>query len=131
MTNPLTITTLYAVLLAIFFIPITLRVGLHRQRNHILLGDGGDPELLKKIRGQANFIETVPLALALIALMEFGNASPAWLYSLGTLLVVGRISHYLQLTGFLQPIAFRAAGMFATLAVYIIGSVWLIINVIV
>ncbi|MBT8148343.1 MAG: glutathione S-transferase [Pseudomonadales bacterium] len=130
MANSLTITALYAALLGLLFIPFTARVGIYRARNQINLGDGGDPELLKRIRGQANFVETVPLALLLIALMELAGASTTWLHVLGILLVTGRIAHYLQITGFVQPLLFRGGGMGATIFVYLAGSVWLLLNAI-
>ncbi|MGB5324857.1 MAG: MAPEG family protein [Pseudomonadales bacterium] len=128
MTSPLAISSLYLALLGLMFIPFTLRVGAYRLRNNIPLGDGGDSELLKRIRAQANFVETVPLAILLITAMELAGAGSAWLHTLGTLLVIGRLSHYLQITGVLQPLAFRSGGMFMTLATYLVAPIWLLMH---
>ena len=128
MTNQLAVTSLYAALLGLLFVPFTARVGIYRLRNKISLGDGGDPELLKRVRGQANFVETVPIALILIALMELAGASATWLHALGVLLVGSRISHYLQITGFIRPLVFRGGAIVATLLVYLIASLWLLLN---
>ena len=57
------------------------------------LGDGGDPDLLAAMRAQANFIENVPLALLLIALLEFDGAPHWWLHVLGLALLAARIAH--------------------------------------
>ena len=120
------LTSIYAALLGLMFIAITVRVGAYRGRSNILLGDAGDEQLVKLIRGQGNFVETVPIALLLIAFVELSGAADGWIHGLGIALLLGRISHYLQLTGSLTPIAFRAIGMVATLLVIAVAALWLL-----
>ena len=129
MTNVthLSITPFYIALLGILFLPFTLRVGLYRVKNNISIGDGQDDELIKRNRGQGNFIETVPLAVIFILLMELLGASSTWLHALGVLLVGGRILHYLGITG-LGPFICRPIGMFATLSIYLVAPAWIFIN---
>ncbi|MBT8139583.1 MAG: MAPEG family protein [Gammaproteobacteria bacterium] len=129
MTSTLSITCFYLVLLIAMYIPITLRVGGYRMRNKISLGDGGDAELLKRIRAHANFVETVPMAIFIIAVMELSGAGTGILHALGLLLVLARLSHYLQVAGFVKALPFRAGGMTATLFVYLLGGIWLATNV--
>jgi len=117
---------LYAGLLGLLFIVFTLRVGFYRVKNKVSLGDGGDKTLLKRIRGQANFTETVPIALILLLLMEACGAADVWLHSLGTALVLGRLSHYLQLTDVVKPLLFRMGGMIATMITVLVASLWLL-----
>jgi len=119
---------LYAGLLGLLFVIFTLRVAFYRVKNKVSLGDAGDKELLKRIRGQANFTETVPIALILLLLMEACGATDVWLHSLGTVLVLGRLSHYLQLTGKLKSLLFRMGGMLATLISVLVASLWLLIH---
>ena len=95
----LSITPMYIALLGILFVPFTMRVGLYRVKNDISIGDSQDEELIKRNRGQGNFIETVPLAVVLILLMELLGANGTWLHALGILLVGGRLLHYLGITG--------------------------------
>jgi uncharacterized membrane protein YecN with MAPEG domain len=121
------ITPIYAALLGLLFVPFTFRVGLYRVGNKINLGDGNDPELLKRIRGQGNFVETVPLALILLILMEVMGASNTWLHALGAALVIGRVLHYLGVTE-TGPFIGRPVGMFATMAVYLVASVWILVK---
>ena len=71
----LTISTLYAAILGLLFVPATVYVGFYRAQNKIVLLDGGDQELARRIRAQGNFIETVPLAVILLILMEYNGAS--------------------------------------------------------
>ena len=120
------LTSLYAALLGLLFIPFTLRVARYRYQHRISLGDGDDRKLMKLIRAQGNFVETVPLALILMLLMEMSGASSVWLHSLGIALVLGRLSHYLQVSGMLKPLLFRMLGMVATIAVYLAASLWLL-----
>lgn len=57
-------------------------------------GDGGNPAMRQRIRAQANFVEYVPLALILLALVEKESIGPRWLaVALGAVLVVGRLWH--------------------------------------
>jgi uncharacterized protein len=93
----MTITPLYAGLLAILFLALSIRV--IQKRTNVSLGDGGDPELLRRIRGHGNFAEYVPLMLLMMALLEYGGALPAWLlHALGITLVVARVLHGIALS---------------------------------
>lgn len=88
----LTITALYAGLLALWFLALSWRVV--QGRGHgASLGDGGDPLLLRRIRGHGNFAEYVPLILLMMALLELGGL-PAWaLHAIGATLLLARLLH--------------------------------------
>ena len=86
------ITVFYAGLLALWFLVLSARV-VRRRQSGISLGDGGDPAMLRLMRGHANFGEYVPLILLLMALLEFGRASIYVLHALGITLLVGRLLH--------------------------------------
>ena len=125
--NLLSITPIYIALLGILFVPFTMRVGLYRVKNEIIIGDGKDEELIRRIRGQGNFVETVPLAVVLLLLMEILGAGDTWLHALCALLVGGRFLHYLGITE-LAPSICRPAGMFATLSIYFVAPIWILMN---
>ena len=126
--NLLSITPIYIALLGILFVPFTMRVGLYRVKNEIIIGDGKDEELIRRIRGQGNFVETVPLAVVLVLLMEILGAGETWLHALCALLVGGRFLHYLGITE-LAPSICRPAGMFATLSIYFVAPIWILMDV--
>ena len=84
---------LYAGLLALWFLILSFRVIQLRRQTRILLGDGGDARLQRAIRGQANFVEYVPLALLLLAILESSRFSMYLLHALGATLLVGRLLH--------------------------------------
>jgi uncharacterized membrane protein YecN with MAPEG domain len=86
------VTPLYAGLLALFFLVLSWRVIQFRRRG-ISLGDGGDPKMLRLIRGHANFAEYVPLILLMMGFLEVGHTSIYILHALGIALLVSRFLH--------------------------------------
>lgn len=92
MTPPI-VTMLYASLLAALFLLLAMRVSLRRRAAGIDLGEGGDEELLRRVRAHGNFAEYVPFALLLMAMAELGGTGHILLHSLGIALVLGRLCH--------------------------------------
>ena len=86
------VSPLYAGLLTLLFLLLSLRVVQLRQKG-IPLGDGGDPKMLRVIRGHANFAEYVPLALLMMAVLELGRNSIYVLHAIGIALILSRILH--------------------------------------
>ena len=125
--SSLSITPIYIAILGLLFIPITMRAGLYRAKTQISIGTGDNPEMLRRMRGQANFVETVPLALILLITMELLGADSTWLHVLGSALVAGRVSHYIGLAE-IGPMAFRVGGMIATLLTILVSSVWILVS---
>ena len=123
----LSVTPIYIATSGLLFLPITARVALYRIKSKISLGTGDDPEMLRRMRGQANFIETVPIALLILIAMEVLGASHTWLHALGLTLVLGRIAHYFGLIE-MAPLAFRVIGIAATLLTIFLGSIWIVID---
>lgn len=96
-TLPIPITAIFTALLALMLVGISIRVTVLRAKKKIDFFDGGDPELGHAIRVQGNFVEYVPLALALIGLVEWLGTAPWMVYTLGLALVAARIVHALGL----------------------------------
>lgn len=118
----LTITALYAGLLSLYFIVLSLRVIRTRRENLVPLGDGGDQALLRSLRVQANFAEYVPLCLILIALAE-AQQLPGWLlHGLGLALLIGRLLHAVGVSRDPEPYRLRVAGMSLTFTVLALGA---------
>ncbi len=117
------ITPVYAALLALFFVFLSIRVALQRGAAKVALGDGGDRALLRRIRTHGNFSEYVPITLMLMLLAELQQA-PGWLINLiGVLLIGGRLLHAYAVSREPEPLSLRAAGMMLTLSAIIIGAV--------
>jgi uncharacterized membrane protein YecN with MAPEG domain len=126
---PLVTTLIIAVALAVVNLWLSIRTGQARQAAKISVGDGGNPLLIARMRAHANFIEYVPMALILMALIETfqGNGKPLWL--LGTALVIGRIIHPFGMER-PSPNPFRIGGILLTYLVTVALIVWAVVLVI-
>ena len=87
------ITMLYAGLCTILVVILGLRVVRFRFRHKIGLGDGGNPDLQRRVRVHANAIENLPLALLLLGGMELNGYSPSLVHGFGATLFVSRAAH--------------------------------------
>ena len=70
------IVLLYAALLALLFVGLSIRTLRMRRRLGIAIGDAGNESMLRAMRAHSNFAEYVPLSLLLIYLVEVTGASP-------------------------------------------------------
>jgi uncharacterized protein len=89
----LKITSLYILPLSIIWLVLWVRVVKQRSELHCSIGDGGNLELLLKIRQFGNFIEWVPFVLVLMIVAELRGVSALWLHIAALLLVFGRLVH--------------------------------------
>lgn len=129
MTFPATTAT-YAALLALFYLGLSGWVVAGRLSGNVLHGDGGDPNLQKRIRSQANFGEYVPLALILISLLETRGAAHGTVQGLLLALLVGRVLHPVGM--FAAPntprqFACRGGGIVLTIGVILVAAVLLLV----
>ncbi len=85
-----------------------------RMKAKILIGDGGDVLMERRMRAHANFIENTPLFLILLALIELTHGSPAWLWATGCVFIGARIMHAIGMDKGTSNI-WRGAGMGLTL----------------
>ena len=87
------VTPLYAGILALLFLALTVRVSQLRGAKRTSLGDGGDPQLMRAIRGHGNFAEFVPLILLMMVVLELSRFSSYVLHAMGITLVLARVLH--------------------------------------
>lgn len=86
------VTPLYAGILVLWFVVLSLRVANVRRRG-IGFGDSGDPAVTRLVRAQAGFAGYVPVALLMMGFLEMDRYSIYWLHALGIVLVVARLLH--------------------------------------
>ena len=84
---------LYAALLGLIYIYLSVATLTRRKKILVALGDGGDKLLQKKMRAHGNFQEYVPISLILIGFAEYLGTASLFVHGLGVALLVGRISH--------------------------------------
>ena len=82
-----------------------------RRERKVWMGDGGDPRMIRAMRGQANFVEFVPLTLLLIAI-----------HALGAMLTVGRVLHAWHFTRADAAGWSRGAGALLTLLALLLAA---------
>jgi uncharacterized membrane protein YecN with MAPEG domain len=114
MPATLSVSIVFASILALLQVPLTIAVGLRRARTGIQFFDQGDVRLLRLMRAHGNFVETVPMALIAMCAAEVTGAPRLLLILGGSALIVGRMLHYATIlrSGFGWG---RAAGMVLTL----------------
>lgn len=122
----LPITSLFAALLTLLLLVLSIRVIRLRWRSRTPLGTGESEPLKAAVRIHGNFIEYVPLALILMALMEFAGASPLFLYAVGGLLFVARIMHAIGLMVSVSVSPYRTVGVLGTFAMLLVSAGYLL-----
>ena len=78
---------------------LMVRCGQARTKESVSVGDGGNEFVIRRMRAHANFVESAPFVLILIAALELTVDTNNWLWSLGILYIVGRLAHGLGMDG--------------------------------
>ena len=119
----LTITPIYAALIALLYLALSINVIRQRFVGKISVGDGGDKAMIKAMRTHSNCAEYAPFALLLIAMAELQGAS-GWLINLlGMALLTGRLLHAYGFGKTPQIVILRRAGMSLTFAAILISAI--------
>lgn len=121
------ITMFYAGALALVYLALSVRVIQGRGKGGPNLGDGGNPEMLRRIRGHGNFQEYVPLLLILMALLERRGLNGVVLHAMGMTLLVARILHGYALSYTEKFFLGRFVGTAATLLLLGVGGILCIV----
>lgn len=95
------------------------RTGKLRRRVGISVGDGGNEQLLRRMRAQANFGETVPLFLFLLLGLELSGGNRSVLALAALAFTLARVSHGVGMEGG-EKSRFRMYGMMTTSLVTIL-----------
>ncbi len=115
-------TPLYAAVLALMFVYLSLRVVGARRGGY---GRPDHPEgwrLERAVRGHGNFAEYTPLALILVLLLEL-NSAPAWaVHAVAATFLVGRILHAAAFSTQHGMFMFRQLGTGSTFTALLLGA---------
>ena len=107
------VSALYVVLGVLMVMKFALDVVRYRRHYRVAFGDGGFHDLRVAMRIHGNAIETIPLALLLLVMMEM-NGADMWMMHLTALLFfAGRVLHAQGLRR--SALAGRKYGMLLTL----------------
>ena len=94
---PVTLTAAAAA--AILNIWLMIRVGRIRTAEKISIGDQDSEPLIRRMRAHANFVESTPFVLILIAAIEISGRGTPWLAWVAGLYMLGRVAHGLGMDG--------------------------------
>lgn len=120
------VTGIYVALGALLLLALALRISLVRRSARVGIGDGGNHELVKRIRAHANAAEYLPVALLLLLLLDLGQTPPLWLHVFGVVLIVGRVLHAIGLSRTSGPSAGRFLGIVLTWGVMLVMAILLL-----
>lgn len=127
----LAIVPVYAALLALLFVMLSLAVVRQRRSGRVAIGTAGDRELERRVRVHGNFAEYTPLALLLLAMAEIRGAPGLLLHGLCLCLLLGRASHAWGVSHLDEDLRFRVAGMVATFTTLIAAALTILVQALV
>lgn len=116
----------YAALLILGAVLLSIGVTRQRARAKVMIGDGGDAALLRWIRAHGNYCESVPFGIAALILLPLVGASAWIVHIVGLCLVVGRAAHAQGLTTTSGESPGRAIGMTLTWIGMLVGALALL-----
>ena len=124
---PVPITAVYASLLGLLVVLLSLVVVKLRRSLRIGIGDGGNRDLQRAIRVQGNATEYIPLFLILLAAFELNRGAPIFLHTMGAVFFLGRMLHAWGLYGTAGASTARVMGTIATMSVLVamaVANIW-------
>lgn len=122
------VTSIYAAILGIAAIVLSVMVSTRRGKHRVTILDGGHADLAFAIRRHGNFIEVVPLTLLLMAIAEARGFPPVWLHVIGIVFVVSRLMHAVGMRPDGKAEAIRGAGMAGTLLSLLVLAIYLLVS---
>lgn len=107
------VTALYAALLTVLFLVLSVRVIRARYRHRVALG-APNPQIERAVRAHGNFAEYAPLGIILLGLAESLYLNAAVLHALGIMLLAGRLLHAYGIGREPEVLRYRSIGMALT-----------------
>ncbi|WP_417520112.1 MAPEG family protein [Minwuia sp.] len=98
-TMMLQATALWGGLLGLLMLVLAIVVVIGRNQSKVLLNDGGNDELSRKIRVFGNFTEYVPMIVVLMGIAELTGAPTLAIHIIGGGVFIGRLLHWQGLSG--------------------------------
>ncbi len=118
----MSVTPLYAAVLALMFVALSVRTLRLRRKLRIAVGDKGDEQMLRAMRVHANFAEYVPLSLLLIYMFEVRSGTSVLIHALCVCLIVGRFSHAYGVSRVDEDYRYRVFGMSMTFTALVVSA---------
>lgn len=78
---------------------LMIRVGQVRTREKIMVGDGGNEAVIRRMRAHSNYIENTGFVVILLILIELAGGNATALWAVGGIYFLGRIAHAIGMDG--------------------------------
>lgn len=108
------VTALYASLLTLVMLWLSIEVIKQRRKNQVAYADGGIESLQVARSAQSNAMDYIPITVILMALLEFNGANVWLIHVIGVAFVAGRIIHGKSILA--RSLKGRKQGMYLTFA---------------
>ena len=118
---------LWSGLLLLLLVILSARVVMARQKHRVVLGDGGNPDLVLAGRVFGNAVEYIPVGIAALAILVLLGLPAYAIQGVGGLLFLGRVLHATGLTAG-KPTPGRLIGMILTYLALIAAAAMLLVH---
>lgn len=118
---PITLSAVAAA--AVINIWLSIRIGELRHRLNIMLGDGGNELMQRRMRAHSNFNENAPIVLILLGAIEFARLGNPWLAYVAAIFTIGRVLHGFGMDGGRMEVG-RGIGTIVTLLTQLGLAIW-------
>ena len=117
---------LWAGLLIFVLLVLSVLVVRQRQRHHVLIGDGGVPDVQQAVRAFGNAAEYVPASIGALAILAVVGAQPMVVHALGFIFLLGRLVHAWGISRNLGTTWGRAGGTMLTWLAFLVAGALLL-----
>jgi uncharacterized membrane protein YecN with MAPEG domain len=124
MTFP-AITALLSVFLCFFMIKMIIDIVQIRMSEKVELQTGDSDALTRTVRIHGNMVETAPMFLIMLGLLELGGGHPIAVGIFALIFAISRIMHPIGLSGKKGTFKYRTRGMVLTLTAFILTGLYL------
>ena len=122
------VSALYVALGALMLVVMSVRIIALRRRLKIGLGDGAERKLLQRMRVHGNAVETLPIQLLLLLMLEWMGVGHPWLHGFGMAIIVSRALHAVGLSRSPGTSFGRFVGTAISLLLMVLMSLALIVH---
>ncbi|WP_033068797.1 MAPEG family protein [Thalassospira australica] len=123
---PLPVTIFTTGVFALMLTTLDLLVSLRRRDLKLLMGDGDDMSLRRRIRAHGNFIENAPMIILLVLALEAVLATSNLVWPVAVILIISRLLHAIGAISGNPRLIFPA--MLSQHAIFVICGIWLLIQ---
>ncbi len=124
MTFP-AITALLSIILSLYMLKLIIDIVKIRRSERVELETGESDALTRAVRAHGNLVETAPMFVIMLGLLEMGGGHRIAVAILAAIFIVSRIMHPIGLSGKKGTFKYRTRGMILTLTAYILTAAYL------